>query len=48
MYILASMERSIKFRLNDKRLFLTHSILIENAEFAAQKAQESACQIPIA
>jgi len=34
MYILASMERSFKFRLNDTRLFLTHSVLIENDEFS--------------
>jgi len=33
MYILALMERSFKFRLNGTRLFLTYSVLIENAEF---------------
>jgi len=27
MYILASVERSFKFSLNDTRLFLTHSVL---------------------
>jgi len=33
MYILASMERSFKFRINDTRLLSTHSELIENDEF---------------
>jgi len=29
MYILASVERSFKFRLNDTRLLLTHSVIIK-------------------
>jgi len=32
MYILASMERPFKFRLNDTKLFLSHSVLNENAD----------------